>query len=93
MPGREHLRGELERTATKPAWTAETTLHLSAFEHGVPEFISLSDCVGEFGLKEAVMPNQFCKQLGTGCWNWLVAAAPKVISLVSRPFHKSLPNI
>ena len=52
MPGREHLRGELEGTATKSAWTAETTLHLSAFEHGVSEFISLSDCVGEFGLED-----------------------------------------
>jgi hypothetical protein len=93
MPGREHLRGELEGTSTKPAWTAETTLRLSPFEHGVPKFISLSDCVGEFGLEDAVMSNEFRQQLGTSGWNWLVAAAPKMISLVSRPFHKSLPNI
>jgi hypothetical protein len=92
MPGREHLRGELEGTAAKSAWTAETTLHLSAFEHGVPKFVPFGDCVGEFGLEQAIMPNQFRQKLGTS-WNWLVAATPKMISLVSRRLHRSLPNV
>ena len=41
--GIARLRIRTDLGGVQAAWTAEATLHLSAFEHGVSEFIPLSD--------------------------------------------------